>query len=130
MLKKTLRKMLEKNPENRVKLDSLIQKGEAEGETALDKPETKNEKNMTDPYSDELMGMATCDTCMAPVNNIDVFENKLCGHKTCIYCLQDIEFKLTPLCILRKCSKALDHNSLNIFWLVNILSRRKLIKCS
>lgn len=52
--------------------------------------------------------LITCDICGAPVNKLDVFENRFCNHKFCIYCIKDSGLKVVTLCLRNKCSFPMD----------------------
>ena len=47
--------------------------------------------------------LVECDFCHAPLRKSDVFENKTCSHRFCVYCLQDADYERRFFCLLLSC---------------------------
>ena len=68
----------------------------------------KDSKKVETPKKEDETALITCSLCLAPVRKCDVFENKTCHHRYCIYCLQEMDIKFFTMCYLKKCISTLD----------------------
>ena len=64
--------------------------------------------------NDELE-LVECTLCGGPLRRSDVFENKGCYHRYCIYCIQEMDYVDRVLCPLKGCSKPLIASEIRIF---------------
>ena len=62
-------------------------------------------------YEEELAG---CSVCQAPLKKSELFVNRVCGDRYCIYCIED-NYVFSTLCLNRSCFTSLDTEGIQIF---------------
>ena len=78
-------------------------------------PEIPGRSKNLASHSMETAGTEVCNVCSVPVDKLDVFTNKYCGHRICVYCLKDSELRYTSECFMRVCRSKMDAGSLLAF---------------